>query len=120
MHSSAQSVKLLNAMALSRCMQDVCPHRLAPLSEGRIEADGRLHCAYHGWAFDGCGQCAAVPQARPLAAFSGTESHKAGKRWAAWTGLSREPPMLSAYPTREAAGLVWVWPGVSQPLHTLT
>eukprot|EP00873_Tetraselmis_striata_P014106 jgi/Tetstr1/434370/TSEL_023472.t2 len=94
-----------------QCFDDVCPHRLAPLSEGRIEADGRLHCAYHGWAFDGCGQCAAVPQARPLAAFSGTESHKAGKRWAAWTGLSREPPMLSAYPTREAAGLVWVWPG---------
>jgi pheophorbide a oxygenase len=28
-----------------RLMQDRCPHRLAPLSEGRIEADGTLMCS---------------------------------------------------------------------------
>jgi pheophorbide a oxygenase len=31
---------------------DQCPHRLAALSEGRIE-DGELACSYHGWQFDG-------------------------------------------------------------------
>ena len=31
-----------------RAFRDACPHRLAPLSEGRIEADGTLLCAYHG------------------------------------------------------------------------
>lgn len=33
--------------------QDLCPHRLAPLSEGRIdEQTGQLMCSYHGWQFD--------------------------------------------------------------------
>jgi phenylpropionate dioxygenase-like ring-hydroxylating dioxygenase large terminal subunit len=35
--------------------------RLAPLSEGRIEA-GQLTCSYHGWRFNGEGQCTRVPQ----------------------------------------------------------
>ncbi len=39
---------------------DICPHRLAPLSRGRIVA-GQLECAYHGWRFDGAGQCQAMP-----------------------------------------------------------
>jgi phenylpropionate dioxygenase-like ring-hydroxylating dioxygenase large terminal subunit len=34
---------------------DQCPHRFAPLSAGRVRADGRLACAYHGWHFDGEG-----------------------------------------------------------------
>ncbi len=29
------------------CVEDVCPHRLAPLSEGRVEGDA-LMCSYHG------------------------------------------------------------------------
>ena len=39
---------------------DVCPHRLTPLSRGRV-VSGRLECAYHGWQFDGAGQCQAMP-----------------------------------------------------------
>ncbi|HLP89567.1 MAG TPA: Rieske 2Fe-2S domain-containing protein [Nostocaceae cyanobacterium] len=41
---------------------DQCPHRLAPLSEGRINEDGLLECPYHGWAFDGNGRCDRIPQ----------------------------------------------------------
>lgn len=37
-------------------LADACPHRLAPLSLGRVRPDGRLACAYHGWHFDGHGQ----------------------------------------------------------------
>ena len=33
-----------------------CPHRGAPLSQGRVRPDGRLACAYHGWNFDGAGR----------------------------------------------------------------
>lgn len=43
-------------------MRDVCPHRLAALSEGRLTQQGWLQCAYHGWAFDEDGECKAVPQ----------------------------------------------------------
>lgn len=43
---------------------DRCPHRLAPLSEGRIdEKTGNLMCSYHGWQFDHGGTCTKIPQA---------------------------------------------------------
>ena len=45
-----------------RAFDDQCPHRLAPLSEGRIAEDGLLECPYHGWAFTGEGQCDRIPQ----------------------------------------------------------
>jgi nitrite reductase/ring-hydroxylating ferredoxin subunit len=46
-------------------MDDACPHRLAPLSEGRVDrATNTLECSYHGWAFDGqTGDCQRIPQA---------------------------------------------------------
>ncbi len=45
-----------------QAFEDKCPHRLAPLSEGRIAADGLLECPYHGWAFVGSGDCQRIPQ----------------------------------------------------------
>jgi nitrite reductase/ring-hydroxylating ferredoxin subunit len=34
-------------------MADVCPHRLAPLSQGRVDPEtGCIECPYHGWQFD--------------------------------------------------------------------
>jgi len=46
-----------------RAFADVCPHRLVPLSEGRLNDQGELECPYHGWSFDGLGRCTAIPQA---------------------------------------------------------
>jgi phenylpropionate dioxygenase-like ring-hydroxylating dioxygenase large terminal subunit len=48
-----------------RAFADVCPHRLVPLSEGRINGDGELECPYHGWTFAGDGHCTTIPQAEP-------------------------------------------------------
>jgi phenylpropionate dioxygenase-like ring-hydroxylating dioxygenase large terminal subunit len=45
-----------------RVFEDKCPHRLAPLSEGRINEAGLLECPYHGWAFSGSGACEQIPQ----------------------------------------------------------
>ena len=42
---------------------DACPHRLAPLSQGRVDAaTGCLECPYHGWQFDSTGACTKIPQ----------------------------------------------------------
>lgn len=46
-----------------KVMDDACPHRYAPLSEGRIDQWGRLQCVYHGWCFNGSGDCKFIPQA---------------------------------------------------------
>jgi len=40
--------------------RDRCPHRLAPLSAGRV-VDGRLECAYHGWRFESGGRATSIP-----------------------------------------------------------
>lgn len=45
-----------------RVFDDQCPHRLAPLSEGRINEQGCLECPYHGWTFSGTGNCTSIPQ----------------------------------------------------------
>ena len=34
-----------------RAYKDECPHRLVPLSEGRVNEKGELECPYHGWTF---------------------------------------------------------------------
>jgi vanillate O-demethylase monooxygenase subunit len=75
---------------------DRCPHRLAPLSAGRVTAaeDGssRLACGYHGWRFGSDGQCDLIP--------SLGKSERISRR-AALT----KPAGLS-----EAYGLVWLAP----------
>ncbi len=43
---------------------DRCPHRRAPLSEGRLDS-GVLTCPYHGWQFASDGQCVLVPSIGP-------------------------------------------------------
>ncbi|XP_030521037.1 pheophorbide a oxygenase, chloroplastic [Rhodamnia argentea] len=75
---------------------DKCPHRLAPLSEGRIDEDGNLQCSYHGWSFDGCGSCTRIPQA----ASEGPEARAV-----------RSPRACATrFPTMISQGLLFVWP----------
>jgi len=44
---------------------DVCPHKLAPLSDGFITPQGNLLCSYHGWEFGSKGECVRVPHLPP-------------------------------------------------------
>ncbi|HVH80995.1 MAG TPA: Rieske (2Fe-2S) protein, partial [Stellaceae bacterium] len=41
---------------------DLCLHRGARLSKGYIQ-DDRVVCPYHGWNYDGTGQCVLMPAA---------------------------------------------------------
>jgi len=75
-------------------MADQCPHRLAPLSQGRIAEDGLLECPYHGWAFAGDGTCDRIPQQLPGS--NGETSPRACVR---------------SYPTTVAQGLLFVYAG---------
>ena len=44
-------------------MVDVCPHRLAPLSQGRVDATTKcIECPYHGWQFQSNGTLFRIPQ----------------------------------------------------------
>ena len=47
-------------------MTDSCPHRLAPLSQGRVDPEtGCIECPYHGWQFDTKGKLTQLPHADP-------------------------------------------------------
>jgi phenylpropionate dioxygenase-like ring-hydroxylating dioxygenase large terminal subunit len=76
-------------------LRDICPHRAAPLSAGRIVAmDGEaetVECPYHGWRFGTDGACAAIPSLVDDQAFE--------------TDRIR----VRAYPLRESQGMVFVW-----------
>jgi phenylpropionate dioxygenase-like ring-hydroxylating dioxygenase large terminal subunit len=78
-----------------RCFEDRCPHRLVPLSEGRVESDGTLLCAYHAWRFDSQGNCVNIPQSQNQQ----TEAKN----------CSNARSCAVAYPTQESQGLLWVW-----------
>lgn len=42
---------------------DECPHRMAPLSQGRIDPKSNcIECPYHGWQFDNEGTLTRLPQ----------------------------------------------------------
>ncbi|MHC5308426.1 Rieske 2Fe-2S domain-containing protein [Bartonella sp. LJL80] len=42
------------------CLRDICPHRGASLSKGRVRKDD-IECPYHGWRFNGQGHCTHLP-----------------------------------------------------------
>ena len=69
-------------------MLDMCPHRHAPLSLGRLIGDN-VECGYHGITYDCSGKCVRIPgEGRIL------------ERYAATT-----------FPALERWGFVWVWLG---------
>ncbi|KAK9909088.1 hypothetical protein WJX75_006990 [Coccomyxa subellipsoidea] len=84
-----------------RCFEDKCPHRLAPLSEGRIEpSDGTLMCSYHGWRFDGDGKCTDIPQSLDPKANA--------------AACNNPRSCATARPTKVVQNMIFVW-GSSSP-----
>jgi phenylpropionate dioxygenase-like ring-hydroxylating dioxygenase large terminal subunit len=92
-----------------RAFADVCPHRLVPLSEGRINEAGELECPYHGWTFAGDGRCTAIPQAPPDTANSGNGVGEAADT--APARLASPRSRCRAYATAGAQGLLFVFAG---------
>jgi len=67
---------------------DRCPHRLVPLSLGRL-VDDAIQCGYHGITFDCTGRCIRIP------------------------GEERVPEHfhVRSFPVVERWGFVWIWLG---------
>ena len=70
-----------------------CPHRGTQLSVGFVE-DGCVRCLYHGWKFDGAGQCVEMPAEGPEFAAK---------------------VRIRACPAREHLGLIFSYFGAGEP-----
>jgi len=78
-----------------RVFVDQCPHRLAPLSEGRVdEKTGNLVCSYHGWQFNSQGICTQIPQAENPQLVT----------------KNQDNICIQTLPCCQENDLLWVWP----------
>ncbi len=69
-------------------LQDRCPHRYLPLSQGQA-IEGGIRCAYHGISFDTRGACTGVPSQTVIP----------------------DKLRVRTFPAVEKHGLVWLWMG---------
>lgn len=91
------SRKLLNEQVLmyrkedgTPCaIRDLCPHRFAPLSIGKLIGD-EVECLYHGLRFDCSGKCVDNPNG---------------------AGSIPKAASVKSYPLSEQYGVVWIWMG---------
>jgi phenylpropionate dioxygenase-like ring-hydroxylating dioxygenase large terminal subunit len=79
-------------------LEDVCPHRLTPLSMGRLKGDA-IECGYHGMTFDCRGECVRIPG----------------------QAIIPRNAKVRCYPVAENMGLAWIWmgdPALAEPSQT--
>jgi phenylpropionate dioxygenase-like ring-hydroxylating dioxygenase large terminal subunit len=87
----ANLVLFRDSAGVVAALRDRCCHRGVKLSLGRV-VDDNLACRYHGWRYDGGGQCVHIP------------SLIAGE---ATPGRAR----VDSFRCHEQQGYVWVWMG---------
>jgi phenylpropionate dioxygenase-like ring-hydroxylating dioxygenase large terminal subunit len=79
-------------------MDDMCPHRLAPLRLGKLTPEGNIQCGYHGLEFGPDGQCVKNPHGR---------------------GHVAKACRVRTYRLLEKHTLLWIWMGDAQPDESL-
>lgn len=75
-------------------LEDACPHKGVALHNGLVQGE-HLLCPYHGWEFNGQGDCVGIP----------------------YFPSDQKLPCARArsYPIQERYGIIWVFPGVAEP-----
>lgn len=81
-------VMFRNSSAQVIAMEDRCPHRMLPLSKGKLIGDD-IQCGYHGMTFNCEGKCVRIP------------------------GQSNVPrsARVTTYAIHEVNNIVWIWMG---------
>jgi 5,5'-dehydrodivanillate O-demethylase len=103
-----------------------CPHRGAQMHLAWIEGDD-IRCIYHGWKFDGAGQCLEQPAeeagfARKVKLRTWPTREHLGLIYAYFGPGSEEggePPHFPPYPMPPQDGLVEAWPIENLPCNYL-
>lgn len=80
-----------------RAIGDRCPHRFAPLSEGKV-VGGLLECPYHGLRFDETGRCVHNPHG---------------------DGMIPKGAGVRQYPAVARHSAIWIWMGAADRVDAL-
>jgi phenylpropionate dioxygenase-like ring-hydroxylating dioxygenase large terminal subunit len=75
----------------ARCVANTCTHRGGSLGDGKVVGNC-VQCPYHGWLFNGDGDCERIPSLGPLEKIP-------------------ERSRIDAYPVEERYGLIFVFLG---------
>lgn len=81
-----------DAEGRAAALADVCPHRFAPLSRGKVKSH-TIECPYHGLRFNSAGVCVLNPHGN---------------------GIIPKSAVVRTYPTLERHGVIWIWMGASE------
>jgi phenylpropionate dioxygenase-like ring-hydroxylating dioxygenase large terminal subunit len=84
----------------------LCPHRLYPLSKGRLVGDN-IRCGYHGFTFDSKGGCVAIPSQDTVPSRFRLRTYPLVQRWEwlwIWMGDPAEADETKI-PDHDALGL---------------
>ncbi len=73
-----------------QAVENVCPHKGVSLDQGNVQGD-TIACPYHGWEFNGQGECLRIPYFPPEQKLPCVQ--------------------MRSYPVQEKYGLIWVFPG---------
>ncbi len=79
-------------------MDDMCPHRLAPLRLGKLLPDGNIQCGYHGLEFSSSGECVKNPHG---------------------SGRIAKNCRVKTWSLIEKHTLLWIWMGDAVPDESL-
>lgn len=81
---------------VAHCLSNVCTHRGGNLGAGKVHNDA-LACPYHGWRFNGGGECVKIPSLGPVDGVVG--------------GKIPQRTRIDSYPVQEKYGLVFAFLG---------
>lgn len=71
-------------------LEDACPHKGVALHKGIVQGEN-VACPYHGWEFDGKGNCVSIPYLP--------------------AGQKLPCARAKSYPIQEKYGIIWLFPG---------
>ncbi|HEY3699482.1 MAG TPA: aromatic ring-hydroxylating dioxygenase subunit alpha [Spongiibacteraceae bacterium] len=88
----------------AKVLDAYCPHLGAHLGHGGKVQGENIACPFHGWQFNGSGQCAAVPYAKNMP-----------------PKVANGKQAIYAYPTVERNQMIWTWyhPHRIEPTHAV-
>jgi phenylpropionate dioxygenase-like ring-hydroxylating dioxygenase large terminal subunit len=86
----------------ANCLANTCTHRGGSLAGGKVKGDC-IQCPYHGWQFNGSGQCQKIPSLGPdanIPSRTGVDAYPVEEKWGlifAFLGdlpAAERPPLL--------------------------